>query len=355
MTQPGTAQPGTTRLSVVTAFYNEAINLPQLRKQLEAVLGRMEIPFEIVLVDDHSSDASPQIAKSWAASDRRVAYLRLSRNCGSHAALSAGLAKCRGECAVLLAADLQDPPETISQLLSQWRAGYHVVWAVRAGRLGEPLSRRFFAAVYYGMMRRLGLPEMPASGADFLLIDRKVIDAYNAIPEKHTSLLALILWMGFRQTFVEYVKQARGGGRSKWTLRKKVKLLVDSVTSFSAAPIRAISWLGGLVSVGGLCFALVVLMAQWAGHELANPAFSVLLTVFLVGQGAILVSLGIIGEYLWRAFDEARGRPRYILEECLIQDLALAPVSTAAVRSAIDSAPVSNGGEPSRSKLEITP
>jgi dolichol-phosphate mannosyltransferase len=160
--------------------------------------------------------------------------------------------------------------------------------------------------------------------------------------------------MGFRQTFVQYVKQPRGGGRSKWTLRKKVKLFLDSVTSFSAAPIRAISWLGVALALGGLSYALIAVWAHLAGHELASPAFSVLLTVALVGQGVILASLGVIGEYLWRSFDEARGRPRYILEECLIQDPALVP--TAAVRSAVRSEPVnSNSPERSRSELETTP
>jgi polyisoprenyl-phosphate glycosyltransferase len=309
-----------TRLSVLTAFFNEAPNLPRLRERLEAVLDQLPIESEIVLIDDHSTDNGPEIAREWVKTGRRTSYLRLSRNCGSHAAFSAGLARCRGSCAVLLAADLQDPPETIPELLARWREGYHVVWAVRDGRAGESWSTRFFAGVYYRLMRRLGLSEMPPTGADFLLVDRQVIDAYNAIPEKHTSFLAMILWLGFRQTSVRYVKQARYAGRSKWTLAKKLKLFADSVVSFSYAPIRMISWLGALFIVCGVIYAGIALLAWLAGHRFGSAGFAALFLTLLLGQGAILVSLGILGEYVWRAFDEARGRPRYVLEEYVAGD-----------------------------------
>jgi dolichol-phosphate mannosyltransferase len=164
-------------------------------------------------------------------------------------------------------------------------------------------------------MRRLGLVEMPATGADFLLIDRKVVDAVNAITERHTSFLAMILWMGFRQTSIPYVKEARSAGRSKWTLSKKIKLVVDSVVSFSYAPIRLVSWFGLGLALCGFLYAVFVIIGWFLGFVLAGVGFAALMTVLLIGQGAILVSLGVIGEYLWRAFEEARGRPRYIVEE----------------------------------------
>ncbi len=308
------------RLSVLTAFFNEAPNLPRLRERLEAALDQLPIESEILLIDDHSTDNSPAIAREWVKTGRRTSYLRLSRNCGSHAAFSAGLAKCRGNCAVLLAADLQDPPETIPELLSKWGEGYQVVWAVRDGRAGESWSTRFFAGVYYRLMRNLGLTEMPPTGADFLLVDRQVIDAYNAIPEKHTSFLAMILWLGFRQTSVRYVKQARHAGQSKWTLAKKLKLFADSIVSFSYAPIRAISWLGVIFIVCGVIFTGIALSAWVTGHRLASAGLLVVFLTLLIGQGAVLLSLGILGEYVWRAFDEARGRPRYVLEEHVIGD-----------------------------------
>lgn len=303
------------RVSVVTAFLNEAENLPLLKQRVETVAAEAEMEIELVLVDDHSTDHSSRLARSWADSQPHVRYIRLARNCGSHAACTAGLAHATGDCAVILAADLQDPPETIPLLLQQWRAGHDVVWAARTAREGEPWSKQLFSRTYYQLMQILGLTNMPAQGADFLLLDRKVIDAYNAIGEKNTSFLAMILWMGFPQTTIQYVKQARQAGHSKWTLSKKIKLLVDSVVSFSYAPIRLMSVLGLCMAACGFLYALAVIAGRLAGWIEAGTGFAALMTVLLVGQGMIILMLGVLGEYLWRAFDEARGRPRYLIEE----------------------------------------
>jgi len=302
-------------LSIVTAFYNEAENLPLFRQRVTSLLESLKARGEIVLLDDHSTDESPAIAKQWASEDARVKYVRLSRNSGSHAAFSAGLAHCTGDCAVLLAADLQDPPETVRELLEHWREGSDVVWAVRLAREGETWSTQALAATYYWLMRRVALPSMPAKGADFLLVDRKVVDAYNAIAEKNTSVLAMILWMGFRQSFVPYVKQARHSGRSKWTLAKKLKLFVDSLVSFSYVPIRAMSAVGFGLAMAGFIYALVVVIGRLAGWIATGSGFAALMTVLLVGQGCTMMMLGVLGEYVWRTYDEARGRPRYIVEE----------------------------------------
>jgi dolichol-phosphate mannosyltransferase len=319
-------------LSVITAFLNEEANLPEFRRRVCEVLDEGRIDAEIVLVDDHSTDGSASIAKQWLAEDPRVKYVRLSRNCGSHAALTAGLAHSTGESAVLLAADLQDPPETIPELMEKWREGYDVVWAVRAARKGVSWRTRMEAAIFYWIMRRLALPEMPAKGADFVLVGRKVVDAYNAISEKHTSFGAMLMWMGFRQTWIEYVKQARQAGRSKWTLRKKLKLFVDSIVSFSYVPIRLMSLLGFLMALCGFVYALVVIVGRLTGFVVAGTGFAALMTVLLVGQGSILLMLGILGEYLWRTFDESRGRPRFIVEEYV--DGGTSPETPAKAREA---------------------
>jgi dolichol-phosphate mannosyltransferase len=305
------------KISVVTAFYNEAENLPHLRRRLTAAFAELGSDYEIVLVDDHSSDGSQDLAREWVIEDPNVRYLRLSRNFGAHAAFAAGLRYCTGDCAVALASDLQDPPETIPELVSAWREGYDVVWAVRSQREGESWSTKLFAAVYYRLMRRLALPDMPAKGADFLLVDRQVIDAFKRVPEKNTNFLAIIIWMGFRQTSIEYVKEARQGGTSKWTLAKKIKLFVDSIVSFSYAPIRMMSWLGLLMATVGFVYAAVVVFGWVFGRVQAATGFAALMTVLLIGQGTIMCMLGVLGEYLWRAFDEARGRPTYIVEEWL--------------------------------------
>jgi dolichol-phosphate mannosyltransferase len=294
---------------------NEEENLPLFRQRVAEVVEKLQLDAEFVLVDDHSTDQSAALVKQWQSEDPRVAYIRLSRTSGSHAAYSAGLAHCTGDCAVLLAADLQDPPETIPRLLAKRQEGYDVVWAARQRREGESFFTMLFSRLYYQLMRATALPEMPPTGADFLLMDRRVIDAYNAIPEKHTSFLAMVLWMGFRQTVIEYVKQARHAGKSKWNLSKKLKLVADSVVSFSYAPIRLMSLAGFLMAAGGFLYAGVVVVGWFAGWVTAGVGFAAIMTVLLVGQGAILMMLGILGEYLWRTFDEARGRPRYIVEE----------------------------------------
>jgi polyisoprenyl-phosphate glycosyltransferase len=301
------------KISVITAFLNEETNLPVFKDRVLAVFKGLDFDYEVVLVDDHSSDGGSHFAKEWAEQDPRVCYLRLSRNCGSHAAFAAGLAKCTGDSAVFLAADLQDPPEVIPQLVHQWTAGHDVVWATRTERLGESRSTKLFAQTYYWLMRHLAFPDMPAKGADFLLIDRKVINAYNAIPEKNTSFLPMIMWLGFRQTSIDYVKQARHSGTTKWSFWKKVKLLIDSLVSFSYAPIRIASLSGILVSLLGFVYAAIVIVDALQGVPVQGWA-SLMVVVLLLG-GFQLVMLGVFGEYLWRTFDEARGRPRYVIEE----------------------------------------
>ena len=316
--------PSSTRklVSVVTPVYNEQENLPELAERVFAVADKLSeqgLDVELVLVDDCSRDRTPEIAQALVAGNHRLQYLRFARNCGSHAALSAGLAACHGDCAMLMAADLQDPPELLPTFIEHWNAGNDVVWAVRAGRDGETLRTRAFARVYYWVMRKVALPNMPATGADFCLVDRKVIDAYCHISEKNTSIMAMLLWLGFRQISFDYVKQARHGGRSGWTLAKKIKLFVDSLVSFSYVPIRMMSALGILMALSGFCYATLVVVGRLAGWETlkTSSGFAALMTVLLVGQGTILLTLGVLGEYVWRSFDESRGRPRYVLERHL--------------------------------------
>jgi glycosyltransferase involved in cell wall biosynthesis len=309
-------------VSVVTPVYNEQENLPELAQRVFAVadqLAEQGLEVELVLVDDCSHDRTPEIAQSLVAANYRVQYLRFARNCGSHAALSAGLAACHGDCAMLMAADLQDPPELLPKFIEHWKEGHDVVWAVRAGRDGETLRTRAFARIYYWVMRKAALPNMPATGADFCLVDRKVIDAYCSIGEKNTSIMAMLLWLGFKQTSFDYVKQARQGGRSGWTLAKKIKLFVDSLVSFSYLPIRLMSTLGILMAFSGFCYATLVVLGRLAGweHLKTGTGFAALMTVLLVGQGTILLTLGVLGEYVWRSYDESRGRPRYVLERHL--------------------------------------
>jgi glycosyltransferase involved in cell wall biosynthesis len=312
-------------ISIVAPAYNEEQNLPEFLRRLDGLSPALQergLTLEVVIVDDHSRDGTPE-AMALAIKERaNLKYVRLARNCGPHSAVAAGLKFCTGDCAVVMAVDLQDPPEIVPRLFDCQQQGYDVVWACRSHREGESLATRLASQFFYRTMRLLAMPEMPKKGADFLLISRQVIDAFNEISEKHTSVLAMIVWMGFRQTSIDYVKQVRHTGKSKWTLAKKIKLFIDSVVSFSYVPIRVMSLLGVLMASAGFLYAFVVVVGRLLNLVAAGTGFAAIMTVLLVGQGCILTMLGILGEYLWRTYDEARGRPRYIIERYLTSDTA---------------------------------
>jgi len=303
------------KLSIVVAAYNEEGNLPLLYQRVGALdWAALGLEVEFVFVDDHSRDGTPRILRELAAKDRRVKVLRFAKNFGSHKAFTAGLEHCTGDAAVILAADLQDPPETIPQLVEKWRTGAKVVWAVRGEREGVPFMDRLFARFYYWLMRKFADVQPPREGADFLLVDRCVLDALRTSPEKNTSVLLLIQWMGFPSDHITYTKAARHSGRSNWTFSKKLKLAIDSLASFSYAPIRLASLMGVLFGLTGFGYALVVAArAIWWGSPVQGwPA---LMCVVLITAGIQLLILGVLGEYLWRTYEESRHRPRYLLEE----------------------------------------
>lgn len=300
-------------LSVVTPAYNEFLNLPLLYGRLSAILTPMDLDWEWIVIDDHSHDDTFKVVTDIALRDSHVRAIRFARNFGSHKAILCGLDYAQGDCTIVLAADLQDPPETIPALLAKWRDGAHVVWAARAGREGEKATTIGLARFYYLLMRHVvGMKEMPSMGADFFLIDQSVADALRRFNESNTSILALITWMGFRQTTITYDKQARAHGRSGWSIEKKLKLAVDSITSFTYLPIRLISYAGMIVALLGFLYAAVVIANALVGRPVQGWAS--LMVVLLVIGGIQMLMMGVLGEYLWRALDEARQRPRYLIE-----------------------------------------
>ncbi|MBN1269872.1 MAG: glycosyltransferase family 2 protein [Kiritimatiellae bacterium] len=305
---------GEVLVSVVTPAYNEEGSLQELYERLKAVLDDVTSAWEWIVVDDHSADGTFRMLRDISAKDARVRGFRLARNCGAHAAVTCGLHRARGGCAIVMASDLQDPPEKVADMLTEWREGAQVVWAVRSSRGGEPASKVSLARLYYAMMRRLvGLPEMSATGADFFLVDRCVLDAFRRFPERNVDVVVLITWMGFRSSFIEYDKKAREHGRSGWTLAKKVKVWIDSVASFSYFPIRLMSAVGVLTAVLGLLYALVVMANAIGGSP--PQGWSSLMVVVLILGGMQMLTMGVLGEYVWRTLDESRRRPRYLLEE----------------------------------------
>jgi glycosyltransferase involved in cell wall biosynthesis len=300
-------------LSLVTPAYNESDNLPQLYAAICGVLDPLAISWEWIVVDDHSPDTTFQAIEKISNQDARVRGIRLARNHGSHSAVRCAIARTTGEAVVILAADLQDPPELLPQLLAQWRNGSDVVWAVRANREGERKSTLLFARLYYWLMRRAaGMEHVPADGADFALIDRKVAAALGRFREANTSLLALLIWMGFSQTSIEYTKKPRLHGSSGWSLGKKLKLVVDSLTAFTFAPVRCMSYLGLATALGAFVWAGFIVRNALFGHPVEGWS-SVMVAVLFLG-GLQMMMMGVLGEYLWRALDEARRRPSYLIE-----------------------------------------
>lgn len=300
-------------ISVVTPAFNEAENLPELYQHLRHVLDNIKIEWEWIVVDDHSSDETFGILTRLAGQDERVRGFRFSRNFGSHIAIACGLNHAQGDCAIVMAADLQDPPEMLPDVLTKWREGAHVVWAARGPREGEKASTLAFARLYYFLMRRIvGIREIPASGSDFFLVDRRVIHALRQFNESNLSILALISWMGFRHATIGYTKQVRIHGRSGWSLGKKFKLVLDSIMSFSYLPIRLMSYTGLLAALLGLVYAGVVIANALSGKGVEG--WSSLMVIILIFGGAQMLMMGVLGEYLWRALSEARQRPRYIIE-----------------------------------------
>jgi dolichol-phosphate mannosyltransferase len=304
--------PGIT-LSVVIPVYNEGNGVCLLVQRLTACLAGLDVPWEVILVDDHSADDTPDVLRRVCSETPGFHSLRLSRNSGSHIAIFAGLEHARGDCALFMAADLQDPPELIPKMLDLWRRGYKTVWAVRAGREGISLLDRIFSRSFYWLLNRFGEVSTPPDGSDFALVDRCVIDALSRSVGANPSLFLEIAKVGFLQTEVPYVKEARQFGATKWNARKKLKLFADTFVSFSYAPLRAMSYLGVAASALGFLYAAYVFaMRLLVGHTIQGYA-SLMVVVLIVG-GFQMVMLGVLGEYLWRTLDEARHRPKYFIE-----------------------------------------
>lgn len=305
-------------LSVVTPAYNEAENLELLHERLCAVLDAAGLDWEWIVIDDHSRDETPVVLRNLVEQDARLRAYRFSRNFGSHMALRCGFDHARGDCVVALAGDLQDPPEVIPDLLAEWHNGSQVVWAVRDQRLGERSSTLAASRLYYFIMRRMvGIQDIPAEGADFFLLDREVTEALARFGERNTSILALITWLGFRQGQIHYDKQARIHGQSGWSLQKKFKLAIDSITSFSYQPIRIMSAIGMVMSLLAFLYLIVVLINGLRG--IAPLGWASQMAVILFIGGLQISMMGILGEYIWRSLDEARRRPGYVIEERIEQ------------------------------------
>ncbi len=301
-------------LSVVTPAFCESKNLEVMHDRLRATLDTANVKWEWLIIDDHSTDDTFEVAMELAKRDPRVQCLRLSRNSGSHVAFIAGLDNAVGQAAVVMAADLQDPPEAIPNLLKSWEQGAQIVWAVRCD--GEDGERRsdVSSRIYYWVIRNfVGMRDIPKTGADFFMMDRQAIDAFLQFDERNVSSLMLINWMGFRQEFVNYVKDDRLHGQSGWSVSQKFKLLLDSIISFSYRPIRIMVLIGIIISLAGFLYAIYIILASLIFNNPVAGWSSLMVVVLLIG-GVQILTLGVLGEYIWRGTDQTRKRPMYLIE-----------------------------------------
>jgi polyisoprenyl-phosphate glycosyltransferase len=304
-------------ISIVTPAFNEAANLQRLHGRIAETMAQLGVDWEWVVVDDHSRDDTFAVIQRLSSIDRRVRGVRLARNSGSHIAIACGLRLTSGDAVVMMASDLQDPPETIGAMLERWRRGAQIVWAVRRSRPGDQ-SHAWFAAAYYWIVRNVvGLRDMPAKGTDFFLADRRVVDAFRSYPERTTSLFNHLTWMGFKQEYVEYEKQPRTAGASGWTLSRKIRLVIDSVTAFSNAPLRWCAYVGAAM----LAVALVLTVAGVRLLPELGGGLLLVLAVLFGLSGVQMLALAIVGEYVWSALAEARRRPQFVIEAATSDDV----------------------------------
>ncbi len=303
---------------IIPVYYNEDNLIPLYEDIKTRIYPHTEDEYEIVMVNDGSKDKSYEIMERLASQDDRIKIISLSRNFGSHAAILCGLSYCSGDCAVVKAADLQEPTELILKMTEKWKEGYNVVLAVRDSR-DESRKQILFANMYYEMVRRFALPDMPKSGFDIYLVDRKVIGVLEALDETNSALTGQILWSGFKTATVPYERLAREIGTSKWTFKKKIGLVMNTLFSFSQVPIHVVSAIGIISFIGAIVWAVIELIAKLTG-TIDISGFTTLFIFQLLSFGITMSTLGILGGYLWRTFDASRNRPPYIVEESNLEN-----------------------------------
>jgi len=305
---------GRPTLSVIVPVRNEEAVLPELHRRLMQAVAATAGGFEVLYVDDGSTDRTRQLLKLASERDARVGFIRLSRNFGKEAAVSAGLAQVRGEATVVIDGDLQDPPELIPSMLAAWRGGADVVNMRRRARAGESWFKRATAYAFYRVMNRLSEVPIPVDTGDYRLLSRRAVDAINALPERNRMMKGLFAWIGFAQATIEYDREPRAAGRSKWRYWKLWNLALEGITGFSVAPLKVATYVGFATAFSAFAFAAVTFVKTLAFGDPAR-GFPTLIVVICFLGGLQLMAIGVLGEYLGRLFVEAKGRPLYLVDE----------------------------------------
>lgn len=300
--------------SVVIPVFNEELVVQETYKRLKAVMDFINEPYELIFVNDGSKDNTAAILRKLCEADFRVKLVDFSRNFGHQMASTAGMDYSSGDTVVLIDADLQDPPEIIPEMIKKWHEGYEVVYGVRIKRNGETLFKKLTSKLFYRLLNSMTEVDIPLDTGDFRLIDRKVCNALKAANEKNRYIRGIISWLGFKQTGVEYVRDKRFAGETKYPLKKMLKFAFDAITSFSYKPLKLASYSGSFISVLSFLYLLVVIYLRlFTDRTITGWASTLAVSLFF--NGIILIILGIIGEYLGRIYDEVKGRPLYIVRE----------------------------------------
>ncbi len=303
------------KYSLVVPIYNEETSIAELYRRLSAVMDELGEPVELILVNDGSRDRTLSLLRDLHEKDPRVCYLSLARNFGHQIAVTAGLNFVRGQAIIVLDADLQDPPELIPVLVEKWKEGYQVVYAQRTQRRQENWFKRFPAYVFYRLLRRLADVEIPLDTGDFCLMDRRVVDVLNAMPERNRYIRGLRSWVGLPQTSIRYERDPRFAGEVKYTFSNSLSLAGNGLVSFSRLPLRLSTYVGLLAAVVAVLMAVLVLYWRIESPNSPLTGFAtIMIAIFFLGA-VQLVSIGILGEYIGRIYEEVKGRPLYVLSE----------------------------------------
>jgi polyisoprenyl-phosphate glycosyltransferase len=304
--------------SIVAPAINEEDTLPHFYERVVAVMEQVGEPFEVVLINDGSSDGTFRVMRALHQRDPRVRVVDFSRNFGHQIAISAGLDYARGDAVIIMDSDLQDPPEVIPQLIARWKAGVEVVYAQRARRTGETRFKLLTAAAFYRLIARITSVQIPRDTGDFRLLDRRVVDTLVTMREHHRFMRGLSVWVGFHQEAVPYDRHERFAGATKYPLRKMIRFALDAITAFSYAPLQLATSFGFILAALSLVGIVVAIIVRVFGGAIQGQGTTLIVVLFL--GGIQLIFLGIIGEYLGRIYDEVRARPLYIVREVLDED-----------------------------------
>ncbi|HEY9781778.1 MAG TPA: glycosyltransferase family 2 protein [Leptolyngbyaceae cyanobacterium] len=303
------------KYSLIVPVYNEEKTLPELYRRIKGVIEQLDGQTELILVNDGSRDRSLQIIRELHQNDARISYLSLARNFGHQIAVTAGLNFARGQVIVIMDADLQDPPELILEMIEKWRQGYQVVYAQRTQRRKEGWFKRFTAYLFYRLLKRLADVDIPTDTGDFCLMDRQVVNVLNSMPERNRYIRGLRSWVGFQQTSVLFERDPRFAGEVKYTFSKSFALAINGLVSFSKVPLRLSTYVGLLSAVVAILMAVLVLYWRLVvPHSPLTNFTIILMAIFFLGA-VQLVSIGILGEYIGRIYEEVKGRPLYTLGE----------------------------------------